>query len=541
MACRKFGLNAVFLTVAVSILSACGGGSGSDSGSNSSGGTPTPSPSGSSTPTPTSTPTLTPTSTPTSTPTNTPTATPSPSVTPTPTATPTLTFTENPHEERFLGDQDLTQFYELFDHTKLPQIEVIITQEQWDGLIDELQDNLRSKVYFRANARITLESGVTEVPGIGIRVRGNTTRAIPEEGGEYQLAHFKIKFNETFNLVEGSAEYLTIDERRFANLRALNLKTPSISRDEPHMRELYSYDLFNQVGVTSPLTNTALLTITVGGVPVNYGVYTIIEPIDKTFLRKRYGDDANEGNLYKCLWQSGGPATLSPIDVNDGDVIGLERPEDNGFKPSYDRKTNKSNTNYSDIASFTQNISALDGTDFQEYLEANFEVDSYLRFQAMNTLVGMPDDYWGMGNNYYLYFNNMGKIQFIPYDYDHTFGQGWMPIDTDIVDPFTWWKINWNGMPAAYRDRPLIEKILEIPEYSQRYGDYLEAFALNMDAVFTYPRFVAKFNQIKQHVDPDDDGNTDSDIVEYESQISLDGIDDYFNNRLQTLDQALNP
>ncbi len=494
MLCIKFGLNAVFFTLAVSFLTACGGSSDSTSSAS-----PTPEltmmtpPPGTATPTPevSATPTPEVSATPT----------PSISVTPTPSPSPTLTFSENPHEVRFQGDQDLSVFYELFDHTKLPQIEVVITQEQWDAFIEELQSNLRSKVYFQANAIITLESGVFEIPDIGFRIRGNTTRNIPEFDGIYQLAHFKIKFNETFDLVDDSLEYLLRDERRFANLRALNLKSPSISHDEPHMRELYSYDLFNQVGVKAPLTNTALLTITVGGVPINYGPYTILEPIDKTFLRKRYGDDANEGNLYKCLWQEGGPATLSPIDTNNGDVIGLEIPEI-GFKPSYDRKTNKSNTDYSDIASFTENLSALDGS---------------------------------------LYFNNMGKIQFIPYDYDHTFGQGWTPIDTSTVDPFTWWKINWDGMPEAYQPRPLIEKILEIPEYNQRYAEYLEAFALNMDAVFTYQRFETKFDQIKQHLDPDDDDTTDSDIADYESRISLDGIENYFNNRIQSLDQALNP
>lgn len=533
----------IVVIAGILMLVGCGGGSSSPEPSDSATPTPTSTPTSTPSQTPTETATATPTPTviPTETPTVTPTPTPTPTTptpTPTPTGAPALTYTENPHESRFYGDQDLSLFHELFDHTKLPQIEVMITQEEWDAFISDLIENLDSKTYFRANARITLESGATDISEVGFRIRGNSSRSLPEYQDEYRLAHFKIKFDETFDLVDDSVEYLVRDQRRFANLRALNLKSTTISRDVPHMRELYSYDLFNQVDVKAPLSNTAKLTITIGGVPIDYGVYTILEPIDKAFLRKRYGDDANEGNLYKCLWQAGGPATLGIIDTGNSDIIGLE--DDQGFKPSYDRKTNKSNTDYSDIANFAIALNTLEGSDLKDYLDANFEIYSYLRFQAMNTLVGMPDDYWGMGNNYYLYFNNLGKIQFIPFDYDHTFGQGWTPINTATVDVYSWWNgpAQWDR-PLSFQQRPLTEKVLEIPEYNAAYGQYLEDFALSMDAVFTYQRFEQKYNQIKLLVDPDEDGLTDSDIADYEHVISLNGIAPYFNDRVTTLGEQL--
>ncbi len=55
------------------------------------------------------------------------------------------------------------------------------------------------------------------------------------------------------------------------------------------------------------------LTLTIGGIPVNFGLYLGLEEIDKPFLRRRLGSLDNDGDLYKCLWLNEGPATLEPV------------------------------------------------------------------------------------------------------------------------------------------------------------------------------------------------------------------------------------
>ncbi len=528
-------IRAGVLCTAILVLASCGGGGGSDSGSGS-GSTPTATPVQTQAPSTSPTPTLTPVPTNTPQPTVTPTPTnepgdPAPDSEPTPTPYPG--YTHNPHEERFFGDQDLSAFYEFFDHDNFVSIEVDMTQQNWDTMMAVLIDNINHKRYFPADVTITTESGATTMEDVGFRIRGNWTRKFPEvvdannnQTGQLQTAHFKIKFNETFDMVPDSLEYLVRKERRFANLRAINLKHTTMSNDTTRIREAYAYDLFNQIGIWSSLTSHANLVVNIGdNLTGDYGLYTMIEPVDKTFLRKRFGDINNEGNLYKCLWKEGGPASLEVFDENDPDMIGLE--SGRGGKPTYDLKTNKSSPDHSQMVDFVNNINSLEGAAFKNYIDQNFEIDYFLRWLAMNVLVGMPDDFWGNANNYYLYFVPNGKVQFIPWDYDHTFERGWSPQDMSQISVYTWWDgtdFLEEGEPG--KERPLIDKIFTIDDYVATYEGYLRQYI--EDGIFSTEAFTAKFEQRRVVLDPDLNGLIEfGDVRDVTHGMSMDAGTDY--------------
>ena len=174
-----------------------------------------------------------------------------------------------------------------------------------------------------------------------------------------------------------------------------------------------------------------------------FGIYTIIEPVDKSFLTKRYGRDGNDGNLYKCLFGDSGPATLEPIGnvpermFPERRVIGSKDWKTN-YRPTYDLKTNEEAADHTVLLDFINKLNTLSGKELKFYLDNNFRVKDFLMAQAINVLLGKWDDYWPMGNNYYLYFNNRGKIEFIPVDYDMVFGQAIPLIDTDTVGIYEW-------------------------------------------------------------------------------------------------------
>ena len=145
-------------------------------------------------------------------------------------------YSSSPHQTNFLNSQDLSEFFTLFNHANLNQIEVNITQSEWDAMLAELSNNLKSDKYFTANVNITTASGTTQITDVGFRIRGNTTRVIPEINGVFQPAHFKLKFNETFDMADDTLPYLVRKERRYANLRALNLKNRKPGYDDSQMR-----------------------------------------------------------------------------------------------------------------------------------------------------------------------------------------------------------------------------------------------------------------------------------------------------------------
>jgi len=115
-------------------------------------------------------------------------------------------------------------------------------------------------------------------------------------------------------------------------------------------------------------------------------------------------------------------------------------------------------------------IEAIKKLSIGEELEKYFDVDQILRYFAVHTTVVNLDSYISnMQQNYYLYEEN-GRVAILPWDYNHAFG-GFQsgnaasavnfPIDTPV-----------SGVELS--DRPLIGKLLEVPEYMERYHGYLQ-------------------------------------------------------------------
>jgi len=378
---------------------------------------------------------------------------------------------------------------------------VYISRNEWLGMSQDMLDYAEIDVWMRtgncrhANLVYEDEDGIIEIDDIGLRTRGNTTRILPEDEDGYHRAHFTFEFNETFDFSEGSTEYQEHDQRALFGLTSLDLKW-NLWTDRSHIRELYAYSLMASAGVTAPRAALATLDFVIDGEWVHYGVYTMVEPVDKAFLTRHYGTQADGGNLYKCLWENI-PATLES-GYPEGE-IGVKNWE-SGYRPSYDLKTNKSKADTSDLQAFIDSLNTLDDDDFAEYIESSFEVDKFLCYLAADVLLGNADDYRTMGNNYYLYFNPAGKIELIPYDFDACLGGGWeggpacsfeILATEDIYDV--------PNLNAAYMDRsvshPLADRILAIPAYRQRYEQYLLDFINS--GLFSYEGFRYTFETLE--------------------------------------------
>ncbi|HRE88770.1 MAG TPA: CotH kinase family protein, partial [Myxococcota bacterium] len=370
-------------------------------------------------------------------------------------------------------------FEALFRTDVVQRVTLRVTEAEWDALIAHMLEyaaidgNMRTNRYFRADFVHEGQAGDTTIEEVGFRTRGNTTREVPEADGVFQRAHFKVKFDALFDLTPGTPEYDIRDERRFAGLKELSFKWGR-EKDPSQIRELFAYELFRAVGVPVPRVVPVDLTFQIGERIVHYGLYLGIENVDKPFLGKRFGSD-NDGDLYKCLWLNEGPATLTPI--TNRQAVGVKDWTRN-YRPAYDLQTNEETSSHADLYALIDNLDTLDDAALTDWLETRFDVEHFLRALAVNVLVGMPDDYWAMGNNYYLYFG-AGKTRFIPWDYDHGLGGGWggePAWDHEQIadsDPFVW--KNLNRALGVNVDHPLVERLLRIPTYRARYAVLLDA------------------------------------------------------------------
>ena len=434
---------------------------------------------------------------------------------------------------------DSKDFYRFFRDDTVKTLTISITDEEWQGMVQDMasmaiiDDRMRTGNYRKADLTYEDKDGKVTLENVGIRTKGNTTRILPQDNEGYHRAHFKIKFNETFDMEADSEAFKELAGRSFMSLDAVILKA-NLWNDPSFVHEKYAYDLLEEAGAKVPKISMTRLVLKIGDKTVDYGVYSMIEPVDNNFLEKRYDND--KGNLYKCLWQNFGAATLEQITQRG--TVGIKDWTEN-YRPAYDLKTNKANPDHSPLLTFIDELNSLEGEALKAYLEENFEVDSFLKYMAMNMLLGMPDDYWAMGNNYYLYFDPQGKIEFIPYDYDQCLGSGWdgshprghVGIATANI-------LTWNntvelltGQPSS---RPLVDKILSIDQYKQQYLTYLKEYASEENNLFSYSRFLHLFDTVEALYGPFMENDTQE-----SSNMTLTNEQWYFETKLKSVASQL--
>jgi hypothetical protein len=427
--------------------------------------------------------------------------------------------------------------YENLEKRDMQTIKIIMTEDEWNGVSVDITKHLeyfgnkRTSVYRKATFEYTGPAGDITMGEVGFRTRGNTSRTWPQDiNGNPKRAAFKIKFNKTFDLEEGTDEYEERKDRRFATMKALNLRW-NTNGDTTMIRELYAYNAFNKIGVYTSRITPVRLIVKSGSREMDYGVYYVIEPVDKDFLKKRFGKKHNDGDLYKQSYL----ADLNTIaSENLNAKVGVkevrdwryDNPGDEDYRPAYDLNTNEDESDHSALLNFIKNINTLDGTELYNYLEANFEVDRFLRYQALGVLIGSPDDYWSNGNNYHLYFDNDGKASFIPIDYDNSLGKNWVPFDIANSSILTY------GHPSNGNRNPvLIDKILSVEQYKEAYQEYVQEYITPSNKVFTWSAYdnlySDQYDHYKYYLDPD--------TPEGHTMRQSSGVEYYFYNRTKSV------
>lgn len=361
-----------------------------------------------------------------------------------------------------------TALSEFYNPSTIPEIHIHITESEWNRLLEEYDRNNHNSEYFHCDINIVRDGYVSSVTDAGLRLRGNTSRRRPESSKKHAVnsadwhhCHFSVNTHKYYE--QGGPE--------FGKISRFDLKW---FKDDPsYVREIYCFDLFRRFGVWTAINNVysrLYLKVSSDSKEAYFGVYELMEHIDKDYLKARSSRFGTaDGYLWKCRY-SGGMADLTSTDDR---LFGVD---DNVHSYAYEYKSDPESysTAMDMMTDFISKIGSLTGSSFREWISSVMDIDLFLRTYAVNVAVGMWDDFWNNGNNFYLYFAPSGgsyKVFFIPFDYDNTLGTSLncgVQSDAGRQDPYKWGR----------NENFLMTKLLQNSEWKVSYRDYLRQLCL---------------------------------------------------------------
>ncbi len=288
-------------------------------------------------------------------------------------------------------------------------------------------------------AHASLTAGGKTYKDLGARYKGN---------GSYMPSMGKLKRNLKLELDHYD------EAQHFRGQKSLNLN--SGAADPTRMHEALAYAVFRGAGVPTPRTALAEVTLTVAGkYDKEYlGLYTLVEQVDRTFLKDRF--------------QTGKGLLLKPEGVRGLDYLGEDWER---YRARYKPKRDPSKQEARRLIDFARLVHRADDEQFRKEIGSYLDVEEFLRFFAANTLVANMDSFFTIGHNYYLYLHpETNKFLFLPWDLDLSFagfpmmGSPDQQTDLSLTRPYA-------------GEHKLADRLFAMKEVSERYEKIVRELA----------------------------------------------------------------
>lgn len=303
----------------------------------------------------------------------------------------------------------------FFGMAQVHEVQMTFSQTNyWDSLVNYMP----LEKYLKGNISI---DGVA-FNDVGIKFKGNSSYSNPSD-----KKPFKVDMNE---FVSGQ----DIDGLKKFNLNN-GFKDPSF------MREKIALDFFNEHDMAAP--RCAYTKVFING--VYWGLYTLVEEVNKTFLddNDRFGN--KQGNLFK-----GDPS---------GDLKWINSSASSYYN-KYELHTNETANDWSDLVKVIDKINNSGGY-FHDSLETVFNSHSFIKHWAGMNVFANLDSYIGSGHNYFIYHDTLSdKFEWISWDVNESFGNFNMGLTTTQIKNLSMFYVS---SPAS--SRPLVQKMISDPSY----------------------------------------------------------------------------
>ena len=186
--------------------------------------------------------------------------------------------------------------------------------------------------------------------------------------------------------------------------------------DETLLAEPYTYELYQEVGQPAPETSY-------GAVQIDWQdekLFIISElPEDSYYVQKRFGDD--NGVLYKA-WNF--------VDFS------YQWEDPTLYTDSFTQKTRVNDYDLAPLIRMLKFVTESTDEEFEEQIDDYIDVESVLTLLAIDTFVWNNDSFGWMGSNYYLYYHLWEqRFYLLTWDQNLAFGGMWW---------WMWW-FGWMG------------------------------------------------------------------------------------------------
>lgn len=308
-----------------------------------------------------------------------------------------------------------TDDVDVYDPDHLLFIEITLPPASWDALREQTRDFMETlggdclaapfgSPFTWFEASVTIDG--TRYPRVEVRKKGflgslsSTRPSLKIDLGEF------------------------VDDQTYGGMRRLTLNNSR--EDAALLRQCLGYLVFERAGLPAPRCSFA--RVAVNG--EDLGVYVNVEPINNAFTERAFGSD--EGNLYE--------GTISDF-----------RPE---MLATFEPKNNGEELGRSELAELSAALMAEDEA-LLDALAPLIDVDEFLTFWAVESLLEHRDGYNAFRNNFYVYRDPATDLfRFIPWGVDIVFtGRG----------------------GSVYAESALAYRLYQLPEVRDRYYERLDS------------------------------------------------------------------
>ena len=292
----------------------------------------------------------------------------------------------------------------------------------------------------------------------------------------------RYKGNASFNLMRGSLKRnmkikldWTNKDQNYNSVETLNLNAGGL--DPSKLRDVFSYWLFREAGVPAPRTTFAEMTLTIPGryEKEHLGLYTIVEQVNKSFLKDRFG--SKKGLLMK-------PEGIASVEYHGDDwrfYAPLYRPDD---QPSLAQSMR--------VMGFANVVNLSNTKQFRDSISSYLDIDGFLRFIAVNALIVNLDSLLAMPQNYYLHLSkDTNKFVFFPWDLDISFA-GW-PLGGKPADQMKLSLVH----PHSSDAHKLIDRLLAMESVKLRYDKIINQL---VEGIFSKEQLIKKFEKLERTI-----------------------------------------